>query len=466
MVGIVLALLPVPAGLTPHAWRYFALFAAVMAGIITEPLPAAAVGLAGVVIAAGSRLVQPTAALSTSWALSGFANGTVWLIFAAYMFALGYSRTGLGKRIALLLIRAMGKRTLGLGYASAFADFALAPFTPSNTSRAGGTIFPIIRHIPELYGSRPGDESARKIGAYLMYNALLTTFITSSLFMTAMAPNVLAVSLVSKTVHVDISWFDWFKAAAPLGIPFFLLAPYLLYKIYPPSVKEAPEAPRWAADELKMMGPVNRKEITLLVLVLIALSLWITASVAKYAPYIDATLVAMFIVVMMLVFKVVSWDDVIGHSQAWNVFIWFATMVTLAGGLADVKFVEWIAKSIAPVLSTMTLTASIVLVIGGYYFLHYLFASGTAHTTSLLPMFLAVAVTIPGLSPKSWALLLVLAQGMSGIFTPFGGGASPIFYGSGFVKTRDFWIYGFVLGVIYFALYLAVAVPWMRFLNA
>ena len=52
-----------------------------------------------------------------SWALSGFSNSTVWLIFGAFMFALGYEKTGLGRRIALMLVKAMGRKTLTLGYA-------------------------------------------------------------------------------------------------------------------------------------------------------------------------------------------------------------------------------------------------------------------------------------------------------------------------------------------------------------
>ncbi|CAG9183088.1 L-tartrate/succinate antiporter [Cupriavidus laharis] len=39
---------------------------------------------------------------SLAWALSGLANSTVWLIFGAFMFAMGYEKTGLGRRIALL----------------------------------------------------------------------------------------------------------------------------------------------------------------------------------------------------------------------------------------------------------------------------------------------------------------------------------------------------------------------------
>src|SRR5208283_2476089 len=100
-------------------------------------------------------LAGPKPANNVLWALSGFANSTVWLVVGAFMFALGYDKTGLGRRIALLLVNKMGKRTLTLGYAIAFSDAILAPFTPSNSARSGGIIFPIVSNLPGLYDSRP-----------------------------------------------------------------------------------------------------------------------------------------------------------------------------------------------------------------------------------------------------------------------------------------------------------------------
>jgi len=144
-LGFLLLLVPVPPGLTAVAWHYFALFAAVVAALITEPLPGAAVGFIGVTVAAALLLVGKTPGEATSWALSGFSNDAVWLIFAANMFALGYEATGLGRRIALLLVKALGHRTLGLGYAIALSDLCLAPVMPSNTARSGGTVYPIVR---------------------------------------------------------------------------------------------------------------------------------------------------------------------------------------------------------------------------------------------------------------------------------------------------------------------------------
>jgi len=172
----------------------------------------------------------------------------VWLIFGAFMFALGYDTTGLGRRIALVLVNKMGRRTLTLGYAVTVADTILAPFTPSNTARSGGTIYPVIRNLPMLYGSKPNDPSARKIGSYIMWGAIASTCVTSSMFLTALAPNLLATELVSKTSKIAIGWTEWFMAFAPVGIALLVLIPLISYWLYPPEIKSGEVVPAWAAE--------------------------------------------------------------------------------------------------------------------------------------------------------------------------------------------------------------------------
>ena len=149
IVGAVWALLPAPAGLEPFAWGYLALFVATILALITEPFPPASIGLVAVTIGGAfglvfspSQLADPSfkfPAEALKWALSGFINSTVWLIFSAFVFAMGYEKTGLGRRIALVLVRLLGGNTLGLGYAIAVSDLVLAPFTPSNTARCRWT---------------------------------------------------------------------------------------------------------------------------------------------------------------------------------------------------------------------------------------------------------------------------------------------------------------------------------------
>ena len=288
-VAVVLALIPPPEGLAQHAWYFFAIFAGVIVGLMLEPLPGAAIGLIGValvtmlapyVLFGPADLAKPgfkPANAGLTWALSGFSNSTVWLIFAAFMFALGYEKTGLGRRISLGLVKVMGKRTLTLGYAVAIADLLLAPFTPSNTARSGGTVYPVIRNLPALYDSKPNDPSSRRIGGYLMWTAIATTCVTSSMFITALAPNLLAIELINKTAKVTFTWTEWFIAFAPVGILLLLAVPLLTYVLYPPQVKSGDEVPAWAAKELKSMGGLTRREIELAALVLLALALWIFA---------------------------------------------------------------------------------------------------------------------------------------------------------------------------------------------
>ena len=459
-IGVSILLVPAPDGLSVNAWRYFALFAAVIVGLITEPIPPAIIGMGGVIVAAALGLVRDTPAQSAQWALSGFGNATVWLIFAGYMFTLGYTQTGLGRRIALHLVRLLGHRTLGLGYAVTLADLALAPFTASATARSAGTVFPIVRQIPELYASRPDDGTARKLGAYVLYTALVASMITSSMFVTALAPNTLAVSVMRQTAGVTVSWFDWFIGFAPVGVVLIAVVPLLLYKIYPPEIRSAPEVPRWATEQLRSMGPMSRRELTLLVLVCSALSLWIGATAR-----VDPAVTAMFVVLLMVICGVVSWNEVIGHSQAWNILIWFATLVTLAGGLAETKFLDWLVQSLAPTLQSLNPTAAAIAVVGVYFFLHYFFASITAHAASMLPVFIAMAVTIPGLSPKEWALLLSYPLGLMGILTTYTAGHNPIYYGSGYISRQAFWVLGLVLGVFFLTTYLIIAVPWLNYLD-
>ncbi len=460
VVGALLAILPVPAGLKPSAWLYFSLFVAVVVGLVLEPLPAAAIGLIGVAAAAIGGLVESKPADAVRWALAGFSNTTVWLIFGAFMFALGYEKSGLGRRLALSFVKLLGRRTLGLGYAVAFSDLILAPFTPSNTARSGGTIFPVIRNIPKLYGSEPGTESTRKIGAYLMWTALATTCVTSSMFLTGLAPNLLALDLVKKTANIQISWTAWLVGFLPVGALLVLSVPLLVYWIYPPEIKESWEVPVWVGGELEKMGKISLREVEMALLALLALGLWIFGG-----AFVDATTVALVVIGLMVVLGVVSWDDVLENRAAWNVLVWFATLVTLADGLNKVGFVGWFAKKAAAPLAGLPPTAVMVLLVVLFFAIHYFFASLTAHATATLPVILAAGAAVPGLDLRTFALLLCFSLGIMGILTPYATGPSPVYYGSGFVPRRDFWRLGLVFGLIYLAALLAVGVPWLLFVK-
>lgn len=468
LVPILVALLPAPGELEPHAWYFFAIFLGVVAGLIFEPLPGAVIGLIGVAVTAllapwvlfsPDTLSSPDFDLASSafaWAVSGFTNSTVWLIFGAFMFALGYEKTGLGRRIALWLVKTMGRRTLTLGYAVMLADTILAPFTPSNTARSAGTIYPVVRNLPELYDSHPNDPSMKRMGSFLMWTAIASTCVTSSLFLTALAPNLLAVALTESTTGIQIGWGEWFMATAPVGILLLLLVPLLCYWWCPPEVKSGSAVSDWAAEEIKKLGGLTRNEMLLIVLVVMALALWIFAS-SVLAP----ALVGILVICAMLITGILRWDDILANKSAWNTFFWFATLVALAGGLNEVGFVEWFGEMIGSRISHFGPMVAMMMLAAIFYLLHYFFASITAHTTALLPVMLAAASGIPGVDLHMFVLMLLPTLGFMGILTPYGTGPSPVYYGSGYLPGPLWWRLGAIFGLLFLVCWLVIGVPWL-----
>jgi L-tartrate/succinate antiporter len=448
-------LIPAPAGLAAPAWHYLGVFAAAITGLITEPVPGPVVGVLAITVAAALGLVGATPAASMQWALSGFSHGTVWLIFIAFMFGLGYEKTGLGRRLALVLVRRLGRRTLGLGYAVALADLALAPFIPSNTARSGGTIFPIIKSIPGLYGSSP-EHDPRRVGAYLMWTAFAVTGVTSSMFLTANAANLFAVALLEKTAQVHVSWGGWALGFLPVGAVLFLALPPLVYLIYPPGLKGGHEVPAWAGQELAAMGRLTPKELTMAAVATTALALWVFAG-----SWLDPTTTALIALCLMLLGGVLDWSDVLADRDAWRVLVWFATLVTLAGGLSQVGFLHWLASRTSTALPAIPATAVVFLFVATFFAAHYLFASLTAHATALLPVFLATAAAVPGVPMRPLALALCYAVGLMGVLTPYATGPAPIYFGSGYISRRDFWRLGLITGAIFLSSLLAMGVPYL-----
>src|SRR5687767_14969390 len=110
-IGLLIWLLPRPETVDPRAWRLLAIFIATLVGIIAKPLPMSAVAIVGIAAALATRT------LTIAESLTGFSNITVWLVISAFFFAAGFVKTGLGTRIAYMLIARFGRSSLGLATA-------------------------------------------------------------------------------------------------------------------------------------------------------------------------------------------------------------------------------------------------------------------------------------------------------------------------------------------------------------
>jgi L-tartrate/succinate antiporter len=206
------------------------------------------------------------------------------------------------------------------------------------------------------------------------------------------------------------------------------------------------------------MGRITGKEMAMAGLAVLALALWIFGG-----DYINATTVALLVLSLMVLSGIVGWDDVTANKQAWNVLVWFATLVTLADGLNKVGFLKWFAGGAAAAMSGYSVLTIVVLLTVVYFVIHYMFASLTAHTTALLPVLLTAAIAVPDMPVKLIALLFCYTLGLMGVISPYATGPGPIYYGSGYLSRKDFWTLGLIFGAIYLAVLLGIGVPYLRF---
>lgn len=239
MITLAIYFIPPPDGVDPRGMHMAAIFVGTILGLILQPLPTASVAIIGLAVAMMTGTMT-----AKEEALQGFGNSTIWLIVAAFFIADGFLITGLGKRIALLFVRVLGKSSLGLSYGMAITDLILAPATPSNTARAGGVVYPIIKSLAQVNDSQPtSDESRKRLGSYLSLTSVQVNTITSAMFVTAMAGNPLAVKFAAEN-GADISWGSWALAALVPGLAALLVMPWIMSKIYPPTLTKTPPGSR------------------------------------------------------------------------------------------------------------------------------------------------------------------------------------------------------------------------------
>lgn len=452
--ALVVALIPVPEGITRQSWVLLAIFIATIVGSIVQPMTGSAIVLLGVIATA------LFGALKIETALGGYADKYVWLVLAAFFLSRAMIKTGLGQRIALIFVRLIGRKTMGLGYSLVIADFLLASSIPSTGARSGGIILPIARSVSETYESRPDDGTAGRLGTFLMSLLYQCEVIICATFLTGQASNVIIRDFVQKETSIELSYSTWFVSAVVPSIVSLIVIPQLVYRFSPPEIKETPNAVKFADDELKKLGPMKLKEIILLLVFVFIVGLWITA----FLHGIDATVIALLGIAVLLLTKVLEWSDLTQETHAWEVFIWYGGLVQMARSMADTNIPKIFAETVAGYTNGLHWAAALGVLLLVYFYAHYAFASITAHVTAMLIPFLAVTMAL-GAPIGVTVLLLAYFSNLSAGLTHYGTTPAPVYFGTGYVTQKTWWTIGFFASIVNILIWTVVGLLWWKILG-
>ncbi len=451
--GIVVLLAPIPSGITPNSWRLFAIFVATITGSVVRPLPAGAIVLLGV------AAMALTGVLPVEKALGGYSDPIVWLVLAAFFMSRGMIKTGLGRRVAFLFIRAIGRHSLGLGYALVSTDMLLAMVIPSNGARAGGIIFPVAKSLAEAYESKPGPTAGR-LGAFLMTLIYQCDVIVGAMFLTGQASNALIAKFAQQVTGIELTYAQWAIAAVVPGVMSLLVMPLLLYRLFPPEIKHTPAATELASEELLRMGRMKTGEkLMLLVFSLVAI-LWMTTTI----HHLNYAVVALLGISVLLLSGVLDWDDVISERGAWDVFIWYGGLVRMAEALGETGITKRFAETAAGFASGWTWYAALALLLLVYFYAHYAFASITAHATAMYIPFLTVTLAA-GAPPYLAVLSLAYFSNLDASLTHYGTTPGPIYFGAGYVKQSTWWKLGLIASLVNIPVWVIFGFAWWKLLR-
>lgn len=450
--GMVLYFAPL-SGLDPAARHLLALFTAMIISFMARPVPM------GVSVLVTMTLIALTRTLTPNRIFVGFSDPVVWLVFSAFLFARAVNRTDLGLRVAYFFISRFARTPLMLGYSVAITDLVLAPFVPSDTARGGAIIAPVVRSLATALDSEPGP-TANRIGTYLTLVGFHGTYSASAMFLTGMAANPLIAEFAAKIAHVDLTWGRWALAACVPGLCSFALMPWLMHQLVPPDLRDTEHARKLARSQLASMGPMTRQQVTLVIIMIAVIIGWITSPLHGFSN----TLVALVGVCAILLFGVISWNDLLGDTRVWDAISWFAPLLVLAEALNEKGVITHLFTPVFSHLQHWPWPIAVALLAAMYLYAHYGFASMTAHVSALYPTFLG-AVIATGAPAMAAVLPLAFFSNLNAGLTHYGTGSAPVYFSPGYVSQNTWWSVGFIISLVNIAIWLGVGFVWWQFLG-
>jgi len=443
---------PVPAGLTSPAWRLFAVFAGAIASVLLGAFPL----LTSSMLAVGAVVLTGTVEMSKAFA--GFANPSVLLVVVAFLVAQAVVKSGLGRRISLLIVSAFGRSPLGLAYSVVLTDALIAPGFPSNTARAG-VLFPVVLSLTQGAGSRPGDPEGRRLGSYLMFVGMASLAISSALWLTATSANPIGAQIAAQ-FGVVISFGRWVTAASVPTLAAILLLPIVVRRLFPPGVSETPDAPRAARAALASMGSMTRDELITAAAFAVMVTGWILAGSLN----LNVTAVAFAGLGVLLATSVLTVDDMAKQGDTLATFLWLAVLFALSGQLNEVGFMGYVGERLASGLEGLPWQFVYVALLVLYVLLHYLFVSQSSQVLALFAVFLAVGIK-GGVPAPLLCFALLFASSYFSTITPQGGSQNVIFAASGYLTQRELYRMGLLTTAFFLTVFLLLGTPWLLFVT-
>ena len=393
--------------------------------------------------------------------LKGFSSTAFCLVGAALFLAAAMTKTGLDKRIALTVLSKLGTKSNHVVIGVICCGFILSFFVPSTTARVA-CLVPIVLGMISAFGV----PLKSRFAGMLMITVAQVDSVWNVGIKTAAAQNMVAVNFIRTQLGVDISWMDWFIAAAPFAILMSFALYHVMMFLMPPEIKEIPGGKETVKKLLADMGKITTNEIKLLVISICLLILWTTE---KKLHVIDTSTTTMVAITLLMLPKigVMQWNEVVNKIN-WGTVVLFGVGISLGSALLSTKAATWLANVIVSTFDLADSTTLTVLAIMALFLIivHMGFVSAAGLASAIIPIIISVLQQLktPGVNVIGMTMILQYVVSF-GFILPVNAPQNMIAYGTNTFEVRDFVRSGIPLTLIGFALIMLLGSTYWKWLG-
>jgi anion transporter len=337
-------------------------------------------------------------ATTVAGAFSGYSNTSLWLIVIGFIMAGCMEKSGLSKRIALVVVNLAGGSANKVYWAVAGVMAVLSFLVPSITARTL-LMLPIILGIGQAFDAKQGKSNIVKA---LIFIVAMSGTMMSIGVLTAHVGNPITVGLIEAATKKTISWSEWFRIGGPPAFIMAFISVYLLRLMWPPEIKNLGAGHSYIQRELAALGSLSRHEIYTMIVFLLTLLLWATDAIHK----INVVIVGMLSIILLLwpARGIMNWKEA-STKVPWNVFILYGSGLSMGAALVSSGAAKWLAGTMLGPIAVMSHSMQMILLIWIATALQIFFTGGGPKTTALTPIIIAHAVAINA-DPMVFALIL------------------------------------------------------------
>ena len=394
-------------------------------------------------------------------------DDAVWFIMGSLMFAAAFVKTGVDKRVCLMMFRKLAKPNVK--WITLIFFIIIAPLASFISDHALAAMFLPIGIL--LYQNSLTSEVSEdtELAKMLMIGIAMACNIGGPGAPSGGARNVIMMTYLNDMFGLDIGYFQWVTYCMPFVIVMIPITWLILNWRFKPRIHSLAPAMDHLRGEIDRMGGWNRKQIWAIIIFLVMVFGWFTEKsfyqMGVYPIRLGIGVIAVAGAVAYLMAGVVNWRDY-QEKVDWGVVWLYAGAIIFGRMLDETGAAYWVARSVIEAIKPLGIDSGLPLLAvsnGLTGILTNLMADGPA-AASVGPITLNMAGLVhPGTTFLPFMAMSTAVASSFAYCLIIGTPPNAIVYASGYLEPKDYLRVGIPVWIIANILLLALTLGYWGF---